>query len=368
MRQSMQNRTMLVWVICIALGLTVGVGLGLVLSRGIKPLLQSSRVFAGLEVAAKEEYIVLVGAAFAADHDLERAEARLERLEAPNVNHWIASLIDRAVTEGWDESEVRALMELAQGLGMTSPQVLAYLATLTPPPTSTPLPTLATAPTDRPTLTPVPPSPEPTPVPPNATAEPTPTVVASDTPLPLPSDTPIPLTAKPSDTPKPRPTNTPKPKPTNTPAIKWSWSARLVGPGQEAQTCSDGLKLIRVTVLDAAGNQIPGVWVHEQYTNQYQVSGHKGDDPYWGPGEVELGGLDGGRVCIATGQGGACESDLTRNLPCHDPPPFEDLWAAGYCECCEPGISQERCRELFESGRCLGISHYAWRLEFRRSW
>ena len=125
--------------------------------------------------------------------------------------------------------------------------------------------------------------------------------------------------------------------------------------------------MIRVTVLDAAGNQIPGVWVHEKYTGLYHVSGHKGDDPYWGPGEVEFSQLDGGQVCIASGEGGACESDLTRNLPCHDRPPFEDLWAAGYCECCEPGISEEKCRELFDSGKCLGISHYAWRVEFKRS-
>ncbi len=365
MRQSTQNWTTQVWVICIALGLMVGAGLGLLLSRGIKPVLQPTRTLAGLGVTAKEEYIVLVGAAFAVEHDLERAEARLERLEAPNVNQWIASLIDRAVAEGWDEPEVRALMELAHGLGVTSPHVLAYLATLTPPPTLTPLPSPTPPPTDRPTLTPVPPTPEPTPVPPTATAQPTPTVAASDTPPPLPSDTPVPPTVAPTDTTRPQPTNTPKP--TDTPAAKWSWSARLVGPGQEAQTCADGLKLIRVTVLDAAGNQVPGVWVYEQYTDQYQVSGHKGDDPYWGQGEVELSGLDGGRVCVATGQGGACESGFTRNLPCHDPPPFEDLWAARYCECCEPGISQERCRELFESGRCLGISHYAWRVEFRRS-
>jgi hypothetical protein len=161
------------------------------------------------------------------------------------------------------------------------------------------------------------------------------------------------------------PTNTPKP--TATPAAKWTWTARLVGPGEDAQTCTDGLKLIRVTVLDAAGNQLPGVWIHERYTGLYQVSGHKGDDPFWGPGEAEFSQLDGGQMCIASGEGGACESDLTRNLPCHDPPPLEDLWAAGYCECCEPDITMERCRELFDSGSCLGIAHYAWRVEFKRS-
>jgi hypothetical protein len=179
----------------------------------------------------------------------------------------------------------------------------------------------------------------------------------------LPSDTPIPA---PTHTPRPQPSATPRP--TNTPAARWSWTARLVGPGQEGQSCAEGHKLIRVTVLDAAGQQIPGVWVHETYTGWYQVTGHKGDDPYWGPGEVELINLDGGQVCIASGDGGTCESEFTRNLPCHDPPPFEDLWAAGYCDCLEGGITKDLCQERYDSGQWRPISHYAWRVEFKRSW
>ena len=137
--------------------------------------------------------------------------------------------------------------------------------------------------------------------------------------------------------------------------------------GIDGQSCNEGLKLIRVTVVDAGGSQIPGVWVYERYTNQYHVTGHKGDDPFWGPGEAEFMGLDGGQLCIATGDGGPCESDFTRSLPCHDPPEFEDLWAAGYCEYCDPGITKERCQQLVEEGKFLGVGHYAWRVVFQRS-
>jgi hypothetical protein len=73
-------------------------------------------------------------------------------------------------------------------------------------------------------------------------------------------------------------------------------------------------------------------------------------------------------MCIATGEGGPCESEFTRDLPCHDMPPFEDLWAAGYCERCDPGITQERCQQLVEEGKFLGVGHYAWHVEFRRSY
>lgn len=343
-------------------GLLAGGALGLVGSRVIGPPLGGNTP-GGLPAEAKEEYVLLVAAGYSRDHNLDRAQARLAQLETPNVQQWIAHLVGLRLAEEPDAADTRALVELAAGLGINSRPVLAYLATLTPQPSDTPLPTQTA--TSSPSPTPVPPTEAP------ATAEPT------LSPSPQPSDTPPPTTTpvrQPTNTPRPQPTDTPRPqptdtpRPTHTPAAKWSWTARLIGPGQEGQSCAEGHKLIRVTVLDAAGNQIPGIWVHEKYTGWYRVTGHKGEDPYWGPGEVELSNLDGGQVCIATGEGGACESELTRNLPCHDPPDFEDLWAAGYCECCEPDITRERCRELFDSGKCLGISHYAWRVEFKRSW
>jgi hypothetical protein len=125
--------------------------------------------------------------------------------------------------------------------------------------------------------------------------------------------------------------------------------------------------MIRVTVLNAAGEQISGVWIYDFYLGQYRVTGHKGDDPYWGPGEAEFAGLAGGRLCIATGDGGPCDSEYTRDLPCHDPPPVEDLWEAGYCDCCEAGITQEDCQQRLDAGSCLGAGNYMWRVEFRRS-
>jgi hypothetical protein len=342
----------------------VGLGLGLLLSRGLEPPGRSHRSFASLGSNTKEEYIVMVGAAYALDHDLARAQARLEQLEAPNIALWIGNLIDRYLAEERDLAEVQALMELAQGLGVSSPQVIAYQATLTRSPTDTPSRTATPFPSDTPTVTPIPPTEEPTALPPTATPQTPPT----DTPQPSATNPPTETSPPATSTQRPQATDTPKP--TQAPEVKWTSTAQLVGPGQEGQSCNDGHKLIRVTVLNAAGEQLPGVWVYEQYTGQYLVSGHKGEDPYWGPGEVELSGLDGGRVCIATGEGGSCESDLTRDLPCHDPPEFEDLWAAGYCDCCETGITKERCREYFDSDDwCVGgVSHYSWRVEFRRSW
>jgi hypothetical protein len=127
-----------------------------------------------------------------------------------------------------------------------------------------------------------------------------------------------------------------------------------------------------VTILDAANNQLQGIWVHDQYTGQTVVTGHKSVDPYWGPGEAEItcAGNGGAKVCVAQDQSGACISAYTRDMRCYFLPDVEDLFAAGYCECCEPGASLDRCRQLINEGKChaTGAGHFSWQVVFKRGW
>jgi hypothetical protein len=351
------------------LGLVIGLGLGVLAGS----TLGSSCTIADLAPEDKEAYIVSVGAAYVMDGNLEKARARLDRLEAPNTKLWIVDLTDRYITEGASQGEIMALAALAQGLGADTPQMVAYLATPTLRPTDTPLPTATPLPTDTPaptaSATPIPPTD--TPLPSTDTPQPT----ATDTALPpTPSATPLPPTNTPEPASPPKPANTPQPPPpTDTPkpaGPTWTWSARLIGPNDgEGQECDGGGNLmIRVTVVDAAGSQIPGVWVYDANSKQYQVTGNV-DSPEWGPGETkfEYGIGGGGRLCIASGPDGPCVTDWTREMPTYNPPPLEDLWAVGYCECCEPGITKERCQELHSAGQCLGWGHYSWRIVFKRS-
>ena len=374
MSQARRHYTGLMVAVLVVLGLTAGAILGLLFGWVIMPVNYVDTELADLSPEAKEEYILLVATAYYYDGDLERARNRLAELDLPNPGQSVSVLCEACIAEGRSEEDIRAMATLADGLGVASPQMVAYLASPTPEPTNTPLPTDTPLPSDTPTATPeVPTS---TPEPPTDTPAPEPT--ATDTPLPQPSDTPLP----PSDTPKPtsppQPTNTPKPKPpTNTPAPtqppqpKWSASARLVGPGEDGQNCGVGNLQIRVTTVDAGGSQIGGVWIFDKYSQQYQVTGNV-DSPDWGPGETkfEYGIGGGGSLCVASGQGGGCISDWTRDMPCYYLPPVEDLYAAGYCNCCEPGISLERCRELINQGTCFatGAEHFSWRVVFKRNW
>jgi hypothetical protein len=348
------------------LGLVIGLGLGLLIGWALRP----GCTIAGLPSEDKEEYIVLVGAAYVVDGDLEKAQVRLERLEAPNIKLWIVDLTERYIAEGRDEGDILALAALARGLDVDTPQMVAYLATSTPQPTSTPPPTATPRPTDTPTATPIPPTPTPT-----DTAIPfTDTPPPTDTPPATPTDTPVPPTDTPQPTSPPQPTNTPPPPPpTNTPkpaVPSWTWSARLIGPNDgEGQECDGGGNLqIRVTVVDANGQQIPGVWIYDANSRLYQVTGNV-DSPEWGPGETkfEYGIGGGGRLCIASGRDGSCVTEWTREMPTYNAPPIDDLWAAGYCECCEAGITKERCQALHDAGQCLGFGHYSWRAVFKRS-
>jgi hypothetical protein len=351
------------------LGLIAGVALGFLIGSILSP----ETTIADLPVEDKEEYIVLVGAAYVVDGDLEKAQVRLAKLEAPNAGLWVADLTERYITEGRAETDIEALAALAHGLGVDTPQTLAYLATATPLPTNTPLPTPTAAATIPPTATPIPPTQ--TPVPPTNTPEPTPTPPATATPVP-PTATPVPPTATavpPTHTPTPPPQPTKVPPPTNTPqppAAQWGYSTRLVGPGEDSQGCDYGNLQIRVTVIDAGGSQLGGVWVHDRYSKQYQVTGNV-DSPEWGPGETkfEYGIGGGGSLCIASGEGGGCVSDYTRDMPAYSVPPVADLHAAGYCsQCCEPDVTLDRCQELVSAGRCMGNGHYSWRVVFKRSW
>ncbi len=374
MSQARGNRRWLMLALLVILGLIAGAALGLLFGWVIMPVEYVDTEIADLAPEYKDEYVQLVAAAYYTDGDLESAQVRLARLEQPNIGQSVSALCERYISEGRDEGDIRALATLADALGVASPVMVAYLASPTPLPTDTPTPTSTPLPTD----TPLPPTDTPAPT---ATDTPTSEPTATDTPPPQPSDTPLPPTntPKPTKAPSPKPpaaTPTPKPPtktpaPTQPPTPRWTWTARLVGPGEDGQGCGVGNLQIRVTVIDAGGNQLGGVWIYDKYSGQYQLTGNVGS-PDWGPGETkfEYGGGGGGSLCVASGQGGGCVSDFTRDMPCYFLPPVEDLYNSGYCNCCEQGASLERCQQLVNEGACFPTraEHFSWRVVFKRNW
>jgi hypothetical protein len=363
MSQTRRNRTGLLMALLAILGLIGGVALGLLFGWVIMP--SEHTKLADLAPEYKDDYVQLVAAAYYVDGDLEEAQARLADLDLPNAGESVSALCDRYILSGRDEGEIRALAALADALGAATPRMVAYLASPTPLPTDTPRPTSTPLSTD----TPLPPTDTATPEP-TATDTPTLQPTATDTATPQPSDTPLPPTSTPEPTKTPRPP-TSTPSPTRPPTRRWTSTARLVGPGEDGQGCGYGNLQIRVTVVDVNGSQVGGVWIYDKYSKQFQLTGNVGS-PDFGPGETkfEYGGGGGGSLCVASGQGGDCVSDFTRDMPCYYLPPIEDLYASGYCNCCEQGASFERCQQLINDGTCFHTraEHFSWRVVFTRNW
>ena len=154
----------------LALGMVVGLALGLAYSWGIDPLVYYDTDPADLRADLKQDYFVLIAVSYNLTGDLARAQARLSTLDEAGTPRALADLADRMYRAGSDAQVVRALALLAHALGAPSEAAVAYLPTgtptVTPTPTLTRTPLPTTPPTATPTATPTTtPTPEATPTP-----------------------------------------------------------------------------------------------------------------------------------------------------------------------------------------------------------
>ncbi|MFC2029133.1 hypothetical protein ACFLWA_00210 [Chloroflexota bacterium] len=361
----MENRTLLIRLgvgsLLLLIVLAAGCLLGWIVfsfaSRGTSP--------AELATEYKEDYTVLVGAAYACDHDLAKAQARLDLLGFPNSAQWVAQVTEAYILEGGDECDIASLVGLSDALGMSSASMIAYLPTITPLPTSTwpptPVPTATSlpSPTATPSATPI--------VPPTAlpTERPTdmPTVAQpTDTAAP-PTETPAPAdTAKPA-----QPTNTPQPKPTNTPApptqppIDFVVTHADLVPWAEGGCCNQGL--VRVQVLDVDGEPLDGV--HVRFVWTHKLSGIDLTSGDKGPGLVELVlNSDGEQVTLVSHvDGRSFTSETSRVLQIGNPPPsLDDLLAANCCAG-EAASRQQQMDDCLSGDIACG--HWDWFVQFQ---
>jgi len=129
-----RKRTGLILAMLIAGGLAAGIGLGLIFGWVVWPVSYTNTNLTNLSTADQETYIVLVAAAYASDHDLEKASARLDLLEAPNAPQWVSELTDRYIAASRNPTDIGHLAELARALGVDTAQMAPFLATPTPNP------------------------------------------------------------------------------------------------------------------------------------------------------------------------------------------------------------------------------------------
>jgi len=344
-------------VIALLAGTVVGLLFGALVGWVIWPVQYTDTDPVDLRPEHKDDYVIMVSAAYALDGDLEEAEARLGELEVDDVSQVVADLASRYIRIEAAMVDVRNLVQLADALGSSDRAMLDYIAT--------PTPTLTPTVTDTPTWTPTS----------TSTATPTPTGTPTSPP-PTHTFTPQPPTA--TSTPRP-PTSTPRP-PTATPVPQQSSASLATEPpsagvdfkvvtqrmfsnvenGGDSQGCGYNHTLY-VTVQDVSGTPLDGITLRVSWPggDKEIVTGKKGpgeaDFPMYGSYWVEV---------VRDRSGREYSSERTRPLDsCR--PTVDDLIAGGYClnktvaECA-------KLRELGPGYLCWG--HYSYEVVFERQW
>ena len=176
----------------VLVGIVLGLGLGLLLTWQVWPVEYYNTDPIDLRQEHKDDYVVMIAAAYDQDRDLGVASLRLGELGLEDAKQSVLGLFQRYGEAGYRE-ETRSLAQLAYDLGVTDVALLPYIQEPTPTPQPTPEPTPTEEATETPTETPPGPSPTPT--------QPTPEPTATATqPPPTPTYTP---TTPPADTPTP---------------------------------------------------------------------------------------------------------------------------------------------------------------------
>ena len=178
----------------VLVGIVLGLSLGLLVTWQLWPVEYYDTDPIDLRQEHKDDYVVMIAAAYAQDRDLGLASLRLGQLGLEDAKQSVLGLFQRYGEAGYS-GETRSLALLAYDLGVTDVALLPYVQEPTPTvelmPTPEPTPTVEA--TQTPTETPAGPSPTPT--------QPTPEPTATATqPPPTPTHTP---TTPPEDTPTP---------------------------------------------------------------------------------------------------------------------------------------------------------------------
>jgi hypothetical protein len=141
----------------LAVALVLGLAAGLYYAWVINPVEYVDSSPASLRQPYRDNYMLLIAAAYAQQHDLTRARARLSLFNDPQLKDTLAALAQRELATGGSEQQARALAELAalveQTPGPRTTTPGAPTAGRNGPSTSTPSPSSTPTPSRTPTAT-----------------------------------------------------------------------------------------------------------------------------------------------------------------------------------------------------------------------
>lgn len=108
------------------MGLAAGLALGLIIGW-LWPVRYTNTAPAVLRQDYRDDYVVMVAAAYEIESDPERARARLALLDAEEPAAPVVELAERLVEMGGSVADVTQLARLAWALKATTPMLVPYL-------------------------------------------------------------------------------------------------------------------------------------------------------------------------------------------------------------------------------------------------
>src|SRR5258708_35840150 len=123
----------------IVVGAAIGAGIGLVIGWYVAPVQYVNSRLSDLDQRYKDDYTVMVAAAYQVDGDLNEAIRRLQPLGASNIPVYVRDVTERYISESGtgNENDIRTLVVLSRALGYYTPARQAFtLPTPIPTPVS----------------------------------------------------------------------------------------------------------------------------------------------------------------------------------------------------------------------------------------
>ena len=354
------NKKLLILVAIVPVGCLAGLVFGYLVGGLLWPVQQTNTDISDLGPNETEQFVLMVAGEYAADGDVDRAIQRLDELEVAAPENFVALLAEEYVQKdrGRTDADTVNVVGLADALGVSSPAMVAYVATATPPPTETPTP-LPTA-TSTATLT--------------ATPIPTDTPVPTNTPEPDAQANKLPEEDNEQPSGPPPPTATPAP-PTETPTATpppYDFVVKNVYMfSRQENGWHMGGHAVYISVLDVNGNPLLGAVVTDepQFGNFRVVTGEK-NEPVMNLGtklaEIDLYKNSAKLLVAEYPQGNPVTSEISSVVSTND-------WDIGIPLLIEKGYctDEAQCRRDWNSGvagegaNALEWGHYSWWVQFQ---
>jgi len=104
------------WALWTALGVAIGLALGVAIGWWFWPVTYTNTSPDALRDDYHDDYVLMVAATYAVEHDLQEARSRLESLNPSAPTAPVVDLKERLIAEGGSEQDIARLTDLARAL------------------------------------------------------------------------------------------------------------------------------------------------------------------------------------------------------------------------------------------------------------